>query len=246
MRSATPAAYNSVTMRVGHKLRKLFDPDSMASTREHVHRALHPVNARKLYLELERDKLWEALRQTYPRELKEVHRFGDTKFWIKRNVERAQDLSLDRTLHRHILDLGCGPGYFLYVAQKLGHSGIGLDIDEQPIFRDTLRLLKVHRVIHRIEPHQTLPIPRERFDLITSYLTCFHRIERLPDGNWRTWAPDQWQFFLDDVRANQLSGMLLLEFHPQKNSELYSADVRDVFLRNGARLFRSKVFIRAR
>src|SRR5438477_2435739 len=210
-------------MKVGHKLLKLFDPDIIASTREHMHRALHPISARKIHVELERDKSWNALRQKYPRGVKEVHRFGDTKFWIRRNVERAQDLCLDRGPHRHILDLGCGPGFFLYVAQELGHSGIGLDIDEQPIFRDTLPLLGVQRVVHRIQPRQLLPAPQKRFDLITSYLTCFHRIERRPDGNWRTWAPGEWQFFVDDLRTNLLAagGMVLLEFHPQTRGELY-------------------------
>src|SRR5438046_6371860 len=216
-------------MRVGHKLFKLFDPDIIASTREHIHRALHPVSARKLQIELELDKSWDALRQKYPPGIIEVHRFGDTNFWIKRNVERAQDLSLDRGRRRHILDLGCGPGFFLYVAEKLGHTGVGLDIDEQAIFRDTLRLLKVNRVVHCIRPRFHLPAPGKKFDLITSYLTCFHRLERLRDGNWRTWSADEWQFFIDDVRAHQIveGGMLLLEFHPQKNGELYSADVRE-------------------
>lgn len=234
-------------MKLGHKIRKLVDPDIVASTREHLHRALHPVSAGKLRDELEKNRAWGALRQKYPRGVKEVHRFGDTRFWIKRNVERAQDLSLDRKPTRHILDLGCGPGYFIYVARKLGHTGIGLDIDEQPIFRDTLRLLNVHRIVHRIEPYQSLPTPERKFDLITSYLTCFHRIERSPNGDWRTWVPEQWQFFLEDVRTTQLqpAGTLVLEFHPQKNSELYSAEVRDLFLRNGARLFRSKVFVPA-
>jgi SAM-dependent methyltransferase len=232
-------------MRLAHKLRKVVDPDIIASTREHMHRVLHPISARKIHVELERDKSWEALRQKYPRGVKEVHRFGDTKFWIKRNVERAQDLSLDRGPRRYILDLGCGPGYFIHIAQKLGHSGLGLDIDEQPIFRDTLRLLKVHRVVHRIEPGRPLPLPAQKFDLITSYLTCFHRIERLADGNWHTWSQDQWQFFLDDVRGTQLNsgGMLLLEFHPQKDGKRFPEDVRELFLRNGACLFRSKVFV---
>jgi len=91
-----------------------------------------------------------------------------------------------------------------------------------------------------------LPAPEKKFDLITSYLTCFHRLERLRDGNWRTWSAAEWQFFIDDVRANQLAegGMLLLEFHPQKNGELYPADVRELFLKNRARIFRSKVFLK--
>src|SRR5213082_1852237 len=168
-------------MNFSHKLRKLFDPDTICSLREHIHRAFHPINARRPLEELEKDPSWKELRRKYPPGIKEMHRWADAEFWIKRNVERAQDLSLDRGPRHHILDLGCGPGYFIYIAQKLGHSGIGLDIDEQPIFRDTLGLLKVHRVVHRIEAHRPLPVPQQKFDLITSYLTCFNRIERLPD-----------------------------------------------------------------
>src|SRR5437588_3518112 len=188
-------------MNFAHKLRKLFNPEIIGSMREHIHRAFHPVSARRLQRELEMDPSWEELRRKYTRGIKEVHRFGDTKFWIKRNVERAQDLSLDRGRRRHILDLGCGPGFFLYVAERLGHRGVGLDIDEQAIFRDTLRLLKVERLVHRIMPQRPLPTNTNRYDLITSYLTCFHRIERLADGNWRTWSAPDWQYFIDDIRA---------------------------------------------
>ena len=233
-------------MNFAHKLRKLFDPDIIASTREHIRRVFHPINAGGLLRELEQDPSWEELRRKYPSGVKRVHRFADTKFWIKRNVERAQDLSLDRSPRRHILDLGCGPGYFIYIAQKLGHTGIGLDIDEQAIFRDTLPLLKVKRIVHCIRPRFHLPAPEEKYDLITSYLTCFHRIERRRDGDWQTWSADEWQFFIDDIRAHQLAegGMLMLEFHPQKDGQLYPADVRELFLKNRARIFRSKVFLR--
>lgn len=232
-------------MNFSHKLRKAFSPKIVASALEHAQRTFYPVNSREILDELENDPSWENLRQRYPRALKEVHRFADTRFWIKRNVERAQDLALPGKASRHILDLGCGPGYFIYVARKLGHTGVGLDIDEQPIFRETLQLLNVERIVHRIQSLQPLPKLEKRFDLITSYLTCFHRHERLEDGNWRTWSPDEWQFFINDLRANQLTtnGTVLLEFHPQKNGKLYSAEVRELFLRNGARLFRSRVFI---
>jgi hypothetical protein len=82
--------------------------------------------------------------------------------------------------------------------------------------------------------------------LITSYLTCFHRLERLRDGNWQTWSTAEWQFFIDDVRTHQLAegGLLVLEFHPQKNGELYAPDVRELFLKNRARLFRSRVLLK--
>jgi SAM-dependent methyltransferase len=233
-------------MNFPHKLRKLFDPDIICSLREHVHRAVHPINAHRFLEELEKDPSWEELRRKYPPGIKEMHRWVDARFWIKRNIERAQDLSLDRGPRHHILDLGCGPGYFLYVAQKLGHTGIGLDIDEHAIFRDTLPLLGVKRIVHRIQPRFHLPAPGKKYDRITSYLTCFHRLERLRDGNWQTWSTEEWQFFIDDVRAHQLAegGLLVLEFHPQKNGELYAPDVRELFLKNRARLFRSRVFLK--
>ena len=155
-------------MNLAHKLGKLFHPEIVGSMREHLHRAFHPVSAHRLQRELEADPSWDKLRRKYPRGIKEVHRFGDTAFWIKRNVERAQDLSLDRGRQRHILDLGCGPGFFLYVAQKLGHTGIGLDIDEQAIFRDTLSLLQVKRVVHCIRPRFHLPTPERVSRLETS------------------------------------------------------------------------------
>ena len=233
-------------MNFSHKLRKLFDPDIISSLREHIHRAFHPIDARPFLKELEKDPAWEGLRRKYPPGTKQMHRWADARFWIKRNVERAQDISLDRGPRRHILDLGCGPGYFLYVAQKLGHSGVGLDIDEHAVFRDALPLLGVKRIVHRIQPRFHLPTPEKKYDLITSYLTCFHRLERLRDGNWQTWSSDEWQYFIDDVRAHQLvdGGLLLLEFHPQRNGELYAPDVRELFLKNRARLFRSKVFLK--
>ena len=233
-------------MNFSHKLRKLFDPDILASLCEHVHRVVHPIDGREFLQELARDPRWEELRRKYPPGVKEIHRWANAEFWIKRNVERTQDLSLDRGPRRHILDLGCGAGYFLYVAHKLGHTGVGLDIDEQAIFRDILPLLGVKRIVHRIQPRFHLPAPKKKYDLITSYLTCFHRLQRLRDGNWQTWSAEEWQFFIDDVRTNQLAegGLLLLEFHPQKNGELYAPDVRELFLKNRARLFRSKVYLK--
>ena len=86
-----------------------------------------------------------------------INRFSDVDHWLKINIERAQDLWLDRSPPLRILDLGCGPGYFLYVCKQLGHEGVGVDIDEQPLFRETTALLGVRRVIFRIEPQTPLP-----------------------------------------------------------------------------------------
>ena len=107
-------------------------------------------------------KAWEDLRARYPQrpDAPRINRFSDVDHWLKINIERAQDLWLDRSPPLRILDLGCGPGYFLYVCKQLGHEGVGVDIDEQPLFRETTALLGVRRVIFRIEP-QT-PLARSR------------------------------------------------------------------------------------
>src|SRR5437879_13588773 len=135
-------------MNFPHKLRKLFDPEIIGSMREHIHRAFHPVSARRLQRQLETDPSWGELRWKYPRGIREVHRFGDTNFWIKRNVERAHDLSVDRGRCRHILDLGSGPANFLYVADKLGYLSLGFDIYEQAIYRYPRPLLELAHVAH--------------------------------------------------------------------------------------------------
>src|SRR5215831_18505407 len=137
-------------MNFSHKLRKLFDPDIVCSLREHIHRAFHPINAHRLLEELEKDPSWKELRQKYPPGIKEMHRWVDARFWIKRNVERAQHISLDRSTRNQILDLGFRSGYLLYVAQKFGHTGIGLATDEDAIFRQTKPLLGVKRTVNRI------------------------------------------------------------------------------------------------
>src|SRR5256885_8605776 len=62
---------------------------------------------------------------------------------------------------------------------------------------------------YKVTGVQTCALPissaDKKYDLITSYLTCFHRLERLRNGNWQTWSSAEWQFFIDDVRAHQLA-----------------------------------------
>ena len=60
--------------------------------------------------------------------------------WMEINLKRVRDLELD---------LGgasgaryrCGTGYFLYICQSLGHDVLGLDLDEEPGFREMTELL---------------------------------------------------------------------------------------------------------
>ena len=234
-------------MRISRKLQKLLSRDLFASALEHLSRATHPVNTRRILDDID----WlqfRDLRHKYPHRpgSPQINRFEDIAYWIDINVERAQDLWLDRAPPLRILDLGCGAGYFLYVCKCFGHHVLGFDTDNEPLFRATIALLDVPRVIGRIERQTPLPDLHQTFDLVTAHRICFHRIGRVRDGV--EWSPTDWEFFINDIRARFLTenGRLLLDFNPRPGgSSFFNPELRRVFLFQGARIFRSKALLGA-
>jgi SAM-dependent methyltransferase len=236
-------------MRFSRKLKKLFSVELLESISEHASRWTHPVNARRILATLDRaefDQLRE--RYPYPPGSPRINRFEDAAYWIEINVERAQDLWLDRAPPLRVLDLGCGAGYFLYVCKFFGHEGLGLDTDDEPLFRGTMELLKVRRTISRIDPQTPLPDVGEKFDLVAAHRICFHRIGRAPNGDFNEWSPADWKFFINDIRSRFLKpeGRLLLDFNPRPDgSSFFTAELRACFLAESARIFRSKALFAA-
>ena len=236
-------------VRLSQKFRKLFSFDVLQSFSEHVCRWTHPVNAQRFLDRLD-PVAWRQLSKLYqPRpEALKINRFDDAAYWVTINVERAQDLWLDRSPPLRILDLGCGAGYFLYVCQSLGHEGLGLDTSREPLFHGTTALLNVRRIISRIDPGVPLPDLGEKFDLVTAHRVCFHRTERLGNNNWKEWTPADWKFFINDIRTRflRLDGRLLLDFNPRRNgSSFFTPELRACFRSLGARIFRSKALLAA-
>ena len=236
-------------MHLSRKFQKLFSFDAAESFWEHLCRWRHPVSARRILATLDRAE-FARLRECYPYRpnARKINAYEDAAYWIGINVERAQDLWLDRTPPLRILDLGCGAGYFLYVCRFFGHEAVGLDTDEEPLFRGTTELLNVHRVISRIHPRVPLPDFGDKFDLVTAHRVCFHRITRAENGEWNEWTPAEWNFFINDIRTRFLkpNGRLLLDFNLRPNgASFFTNELRDSFLSQGARIFRSKALLAA-
>lgn len=236
-------------MHLRHKLRKLVTRDPYESIVEHARRALHPIDPQRFLAGLDRDR-WMRLREEFPHRpgARRINRYDDFEHWIGINTERAQDLWLDRSPPLRILDLGSGAGYFLHVARILGHEALGLDIDDEPLFRGTTRLLNVQRVLHRIEAQMPLPVQLGTFDLVTAHRVCFHRIERDAAGGWREWSTADWKFFIDDIRANFLApkGRIALDFLTRPDgTSFFTPALRAFFKTEGGRIFRSKVLLGA-
>jgi SAM-dependent methyltransferase len=234
-------------VKLSRKLRKLFSREVFASGWEHANRMLHPVNSRRILATLDQAE-FEKLRERYPYRpgSAAINRFEDAAYWIEINAERAQDLWLDRSPPLQILDLGCGAGYFLYICKFFGHNARGLDTDEEPLFRATIALLNVPRVVGRIQRQQLLPDLGHKFDLVTAHRICFNRLGRARDGDWNEWTTDDWQFFINDLRNRFLNpgGRILLDFNPRPDrSSFFTPELRAFFLGQGARILRSKALL---
>jgi len=229
-------------MRFSRKLRKLFSLDSFASAWEHLSRSTHPVNKGEILDDID----WlqfKDLRHKCPYRpgSPQINRFEDIVYWIEINIERAQDLWLDRSSPLRILDLGSGAGYFLYVCKHLGHDVLGFDTDREPLFSATIELLNVPRVVGRIDRQTPLPDFGKKFDLVTAHRICFHRIGKARDGI--EWSAADWEFFVKDIRSRFLNenGRLLLDFNPRPDgSSFFTPDLRNFFSSRGAWMFRSK------
>jgi len=237
------------TMRLSRKLRKLFSREVVESSWEHAARRMHPVNERRILATIDCAE-FARLRERHPHRAGSlrINRFEDAHYWVGINVERAQDLWLDRTPPLRILDLGCGAGYFLYVCRLFGHQAVGLDVHNDPLFCATTEMLNVRRVISRLDRRVPLPDLGTRFDLVTGHRVCFHRIRRSHKTEPSEWTPHDWEFFINDIRTRFLkpSGRLLLDFNPRAGGRsFFTPKLRAFFISLGARTFRSKALFAA-
>jgi SAM-dependent methyltransferase len=169
-------------VRFRHKIQKLVDGRSLVSARKHTLRLLRtgrfPLNKKRV-IETIDPVGFAHIRKRYAvaDPGADWPKYLDLDRWIGINIRRIRQTELDLARPKRILDLGCGAGYFLYVAQLLGHSGVGLDMDRLAMFREVTRLLGVRRVVQRIEAFQSLPDFGQKFDLITAFMISF----------WTTW-----------------------------------------------------------
>jgi len=236
-------------VRISQKFKKLGSRDAAQSLWEHACRWTHPVSPRRILATIDRAEL-ERLREQYPYRpnARKINAYEDAAYWVGVNVKRVQDLWLDRSPSLKILDLGCGPGYFLYLCRLFGHEGLGLDPDDEPFFRGTTQFFDVRRVIARILRQTPLPDLGKKFDLVTGHRVCFHRIERKQNGEWLEWSQADWEFFINDIRTRFLKpgGRLLLEFNRrQDGSSFFTDEWRAFFESQGARIFRWKALLAA-
>ena len=225
-----------------HKIRKLVDGQSLVSARKHTLRLLRPKGFR-----LETQRVIETIDPASLEQIRQRYavadpgadwpKYLDLDRWIGVNIRRIRQLELDLARPKRILDLGCGAGYFLYIAQLLGHSGIGLDIDRLPMFREITRLLGVRRVVQRIQAFRPLPNFGQKFDVITAFMICFNN-HKMPG----LWGVPEWEFFLDDLAKHlKPRGRVWLELNQEYDETFYTPQLKEFFQKRGAKIDEQKI-----
>jgi SAM-dependent methyltransferase len=229
-------------MRFSHKIKKLLSGQGLASARKHTRRFFHrtrfPLETSRI-IETFDGPDFQHIRQRYAVENpgEDWPKYLALDRWIDINIRRIREIELDLTRPKRILDLGCGAGYFLHIAQLLGHKGLGLDVDYLPMFAEITRLLGVRRVISRIEPFTPLPDLRGKFDLITAFMICFNN-HKEPN----LWDVPEWEFFLDDL-AKYLAprGRIWLELNREYDGTFYTPALREFFALCGGKIDEHKI-----
>ena len=225
-------------MKLSHKIGKLTSAETFYRSGRKVRRLLSPVPLRPLLDKIDKERLREIQRR-YASSPENYAKYADVERWLKRHIKKVQDLDLHRSPPKEILDLGCGGGFFLFIAKQFGHSVTGLDIDEFPLLGELLELFAVPRKVWAIKPLAPLPDFGRKFDWITAFSTRFNR-----DAEDRhVWGVKEWEFFLDDLtRHLQPDGKVFLEINSGKTRSFYPEEVRELFRGRGATLERDYVY----
>jgi SAM-dependent methyltransferase len=245
-------------VKLSHKIGKLFSREAYTRAARRIDREFHPIPLPPLLDKIDKVRLRElqerhAAARNYPAKY-----VRDIPRYLRMNIPRVQDLHLHRlpqgaAVFNHrlrkdrrsgtpppvdILDLGCGGGFFLFIAQQYGHRCLGLDMPDHPLFGELCDLLGVQRRVWKIQAMEPLPDLGRKFDLITAFSIGFNR-----KADKSLWNPDEWDFFLRDLQDRHLKpgGKIFLAMNPQLDGEFYSEDVRDFFLKRGAQIERERV-----
>ncbi len=226
-------------MKFSHKISKLAQPLTYRRAWRRVQRALHPLPLEPIFARIDPRELAQ-IQAGYASSPEHYAKYADVKRWLRLNTQRAQDLEMHRSPPQSVLDLGCGGGFFLFIVEQLGHRGLGLDIDEFPLFPQLLALFHVERRVWTIRPYESLPDFGRKFNLVTAFSIDFNRESK---SDW-WWGPAEWAFFLDDLQRHlHPGGRIFLGLNPRRDGEYYSPELRDFFLGRGAEVERENVLL---
>lgn len=228
-------------MSLADKIRRLLHPDSRASFAAGFKRIAYTPNYRR-FIGLIDEAGIAMIKEKHYRPGENPSKYLDTNEWMKANAKRLGDLLIREAPPRlRILDIGCGAGYFLFMAQHMGHAVVGTDMKNIEFYNDMIELLKVPRVVHTVRAFEKMPEEMTGYDVIASHMTCFNR---RPDKSH--WGAEEWTFFVDDMKQRLNTGGII-QFHLNRldDGRAMEPDVNVFFRQAGFKVDRSRVMFRS-
>lgn len=148
------------------------------------------------------------------------HKYYNIRRYMELNLRRVYALGLDKRPPCSILDIGAGAGFFLYLCKLHGHTVMGFDIHDGSFYRNMHEALGVPCQCLGVSPATPLPDFGRKFDLITAFAICFHKLSD------QSWSGEEWRFFCEDLlnRHCEADGRIHLHLNDSPRG-----DRRDVF-----------------
>jgi SAM-dependent methyltransferase len=236
-------------LKLSHKIAKLGQSLTYRRTWRRIRRSIFPIRAAPLLEKIDQDRLCVLQEQfglwspTASAGWPDYAKYLDLNKYLRLNIRRVQDLNLHRVPSIDILDIGCGAGFFLFIAQAQGHRGLGLDVGGIPVFDAMVELFGVRRTTYAIKAFQPLPDLGLEFDLITGFSTSFPGRR---EHSW-CWGAKEWDFFITDLERHlKPGGRIFLGLNPSHGENYYTPEILEVFARHGADVERENVLFHAR
>jgi SAM-dependent methyltransferase len=157
---------------------------------------------------------------------KRAAKYLDLGFFMRDSATRCFVLGLfDDGRPKRILDLGCGPGYFLTLCRSLGNDVLGVDLDDEPLYNELISFQGIPRIVHAVTPGSPLPVMDGQFDIVSAFGVTFN-FGSGPKG--ASWSAEEWATALDAFLAvTAPGGKIVIHFNRDpRTSQLFPPGLR--------------------
>lgn len=157
---------------------------------------------------------------------KRAAKFLDLGYFMRDSSTRCFTLGMfDDGRPKRVLDLGCGPGYFLSLCRELGHEVMGIDLDDEPLYNELTAFQGLPRIVHAVTPASPLPALEGRFDIVTAFGVTFSFVAGQNDGPW---TAGDWARAIDGLLAVvSPGGQIVIHFNQEpRTGRLYPPGLR--------------------
>src|SRR5437764_14884490 len=115
-------------MKISRKILKFTEPLTYRRGWRRAQRSIFRLPLGPMLAQIDRERARE-IQQRYADSTAGYAKYANIEPWLRLNRERVQDLKLHRSTPQRVLDLGCGGGFFLFIAKNIGHSVLDVDIE---------------------------------------------------------------------------------------------------------------------